>query len=278
MKTLLLPMAAVVLLTGCSAAEAVELSDVEHIHNVATDGDAVYLGTHGGLFKYGETWELVGESFDVMGFTINGDRFLASGHPGENMDLPDPLGLIASDNQGEDWQSLGLTGEVDFHYLRASAETVIGVAANYGMLVSSTDGGQSWNTIETTALNDLSISPNDSQQVLIASEGKLFLTDPLIEQSVEIKTSFQVDKLVWFDRGIVVLSGDDLYFAENLEAEFQQISKQFDAPMDISAKADTIVVRDSQGIHLSQDLGGSFELIHSTDAENGEHSDDDHED
>lgn len=277
MRTLLLPMAAVVLLTGCSAAEAASLSEVEHIHNVANDGEAVYVGTHGGLFKFSESWELVGESFDVMGFTINGEQFLASGHPGPGMSLPDPLGLIASDDQGEQWESLGLTGEVDFHYLRASADTVIGVAANYGMLVSSTDGGQSWNTIETTTLDDLSINPSDPQQVLIASQGKLLLTDPLLEKSLEIETSFQVDKLVWFDKGILVLSENSLFLSDSIESKFQQIQMQFDSPIDISAQAETIVVRDQTGIHLSKDLGQNFELIWTGSVVKDDHSDDDHD-
>lgn len=278
MKKLLLPMAAVVLLTGCSASDSVEFSEVEHIHNVVTDGQTVFAGAHSGLFQYTDSWELVGDSFDVMGFTINGEQFLASGHPGPEMDFPDPLGLISSADAGESWESLGLTGDVDFHFLRASEQTVIGVAANYGMLVSSTDGGASWNTIETTSLSDLSINPNNSQQVLISSEGTLFLTDPLVEEISEIETSMKVDKVVWFDQGVLILSGEELFLAANLESEFESLGKEFNSPMDISAANKDIVVRDQQGIHRSKDLGENFELIWEADVSKEDHSDDDHED
>lgn len=276
MKRLLAPIATVVFLTGCSSTNSVEFSEVEHIHNVVTDGQTVFAGSHSGLFQYTDSWELVGDSFDVMGFTINDDQFLASGHPGPGMEFPDPLGLISSADSGESWESLGLTGEVDFHFLRASKETIIGVAANYGILVSSTDAGNTWDTIETTALNDLSINPDDPNQVLIASEGRLLVTDPLIEKTTEIQTDLTVDKVVWFDRGVLVLSGDSLYLADSLDADFQPIPTQFESPMDISAKADTVVVRDELGIHLSQDLGENFEQIWSSEV--GDDHTDDHED
>ena len=115
--------------------------DIGHVHNVSLDGDAVLLGTHEGLFRQdpGQAPAPVGDPFDVMGFTLDGDRWLSSGHPGPGMDAPADLGLRASTDSGATWTQVSLAGEVDFHRLATSGATVLGVNSGDGLLWRSTD-------------------------------------------------------------------------------------------------------------------------------------------
>ncbi|MDP1876362.1 MAG: hypothetical protein Q8M17_02220 [Actinomycetota bacterium] len=44
------------------------------------------------------------DAFDVMGLVRAGERWLASGHPGEGMDAPGDLGLIESTDGGRTFE------------------------------------------------------------------------------------------------------------------------------------------------------------------------------
>lgn len=95
-----------------------------HVHGVAIDpaDGAVLLATHEGLLEVGEdgTFTAVGPVIDLMGFTAVGpDHYLASGHPGLRVDLPQPVGLIESTDGGRTWTPLSRQGESDFHALTA---------------------------------------------------------------------------------------------------------------------------------------------------------------
>jgi hypothetical protein len=50
------------------------------------------------------------EAFDVMGFTKNGDRWLASGHPAAGSTAPGDLGLLESTDEGVTWSPVALSG------------------------------------------------------------------------------------------------------------------------------------------------------------------------
>lgn len=267
MKKTFAAVATVALLAGCSSGTEISLGETAHIHNIATDGQYVFVGSHDGLYRFDQSWERVGNSFDVMGFTVNGSEFLASGHPGEDFGLPDPLGLIVSDDAGQNWKSAGLTGDVDFHFLRASGDTIIGVAANYGSMIKTTDGGLGWDTVEVPTLSDLAISPNDETQVLLASEGKLLLTDIRISEFSELATPAAIQKVVWFDGGILVADPSGIHLADSSNSEFKTLNSEFDGVVDIAANGNVVVVRDSKGIHKSDDRGQNFIKIQGASGE-----------
>src|SRR3712207_486131 len=79
----------------------------QHVHGLGinpADG-ALYSATHTGRWRApdGETKaSRVGEHYhDLMGFTVAGpNRFLASGHPGAQADLPPLMGLQRSTDGG----------------------------------------------------------------------------------------------------------------------------------------------------------------------------------
>lgn len=136
----------------------------EHVHNLALVGTDLYLGTHEGLFKQpaGAPMSRVSaEPFDVMGLTRSGKSWFASGHPGGEMGGPADLGLITSTDDGITWSQVSLSGEVDFHRLSASGDTIIGASTHDGALLRSMDAGSTWTTLSATPPFDLAVSPQD---------------------------------------------------------------------------------------------------------------------
>ena len=147
--------ALVLTLTGCSAPESPTDSgagnDVsatalpsEHVHAVGVDpGDeSILLATHEGLFRRsGSGYERVGPVIDLMGFTVAGPgHYYASGHPGQGSELPEPVGLIESQDAGQTWQSLSRAGQSDFHTLTTSRAQITG----YDGVLRTTSDGTTW--------------------------------------------------------------------------------------------------------------------------------------
>lgn len=119
-----------------------------HVHGLAVSGDTsqVLLATHDGLFDVTkEPATKIGGTNDLMGFTPGQDEgtFYASGHPGPGSDMPNPLGLIKSDDGGKTWEPLSRQGESDFHALTT---TKSGIVAFDGELRASADG-KTWKTV-----------------------------------------------------------------------------------------------------------------------------------
>lgn len=157
---------------GAPAAETESIADVHGI-GVNPADKALYIATHSGLFRSapgeGSATRVDAPEQDLMGFSIAGpDRFVASGHPGPDMDAPGNLGLIESTDRGRTWKTLSLSGEADLHLLRASGDTAY---AYDGTFRVSTDGGRIWGVREAPSeLIDIAIDPADGNY-LLASTG-----------------------------------------------------------------------------------------------------------
>lgn len=147
-----------------SAPASVEIS---HVHGVGVDpaDGALFLATHEGLFEVtaGGEAALVSPVMDLMGFAVAGPgHFLASGHPGLRVDLPQPMGLIESTDSGRTWSPVSRQGQSDFHALTTSS---VGVLGYDGDLLRSGDG-QDW--------EQLSI-PNEPHSLTTSPDGQLVL-------------------------------------------------------------------------------------------------------
>jgi hypothetical protein len=153
-----------------------------HVHGLGVnpaDG-ALFVATHTGLFRVDEgdgTATRVGDRHhDLMGFTVAGrDHFLASGHPGALDDLPPFLGLIESRDGGESWRPVSLVGEVDFHVLESSKDTIYGYGSDWEtrevVFLRSGDGGQSWERLDPPGeAISVAISPDGEDLVLSTPE------------------------------------------------------------------------------------------------------------
>src|SRR5450756_1242855 len=61
------------------------------------------------------------------GFSVAGPgHFYASGHPGDGVDLPAPVGLMETRDAGKTWSVRSLGGESDFHALTSSSKGMLG--------------------------------------------------------------------------------------------------------------------------------------------------------
>jgi hypothetical protein len=185
-----------IIVSGCSSskdakAEAKNIEKgykAEHLHGIAyADDQNIYVATHEGMLSTGNSggkWTLKGNyDFDFMGYHVMSDgTMITSGHPGKLSKLPNPLGVMVSNNNGEEWKSKSLLGKVDFHILSSNfsnPKVIYGVnqmdSGSYkaGIYVSS-DKGKGWKIIDAKGLpQDLHqiysiISLPDDENILIA--------------------------------------------------------------------------------------------------------------
>lgn len=141
--------------------------------------DSLFIATHYGLFRLAGDGPArrVGDSYqDTMGFTVVGpDEFLGSGHPdvaGANAGLPGLLGLLRSGDAGETWDTVSLTGAVDFHTLVERDGTVYGWDSTSGRFMVSTDNTK-WDTRSTIDLAGFVVDPADGAHVIAATPAGL---------------------------------------------------------------------------------------------------------
>ena len=180
----------VLLLAGCAGGQ--EADDpaaafdpgMGHVHGLGVDpasGD-VLAATHTGLFRLGDgdpvrvadRWQ------DTMGFTVDGDRLLGSGHPDLREDLPVHLGLIESTDTGRTWTALSLEGEADLHALTvdSGSSDVFAWDSVSGAVLASADGGRTWQEGQTfEAVADLVVDPDGTSLLATTAEGLLASTD-----------------------------------------------------------------------------------------------------
>ncbi len=165
---------------GEERSEASDSPAITHIHGLGGDpaDGSVYVATHEGLYRIeadGDHVEPVGNSRDdFMGFSmLDAKTFLASGHPAPGGSRPQDLGLIRSDDGGLGWRAVSLSGEADFHLLRARERHVYGFS---GELLVSEDGGRSWTGRDSLPgkLYDLAISPSDPRFVAISTDDGIY--------------------------------------------------------------------------------------------------------
>lgn len=148
-----------------SPSSTIALSEtIDHVHGlvVAADGD-LRAGTHAGVVAVAPTGDVsrIGQGQDdLMGMTgVPGtDQLLTSGHPGPGSDLQNPLGVMASQDGGVTWSSLGMAGEADFHVLATDGTLVVGFAGGSGLLVS-TDGGKTFSPGAALTPGSLAVTP-----------------------------------------------------------------------------------------------------------------------
>ena len=189
--------------TGTAAA-------IGHVHNVSLDADAALRGTHEGLLRQdpGKPPAPVGDPLDVMGITLDGDRWLSSGHPCPGMDAPADLGLRASTDSGATWKQVSLAGEADLHRLATSGSTILGVNSGDGLLWRSADTGAQWAATHGVGSFDLALNPADPQQgIATTSSGPLSSRDGG-QTWAPITDAPLIAYVAWTGTGIVGVAAD----------------------------------------------------------------------
>jgi hypothetical protein len=143
-----------------------------HIHGLGVnpaDG-TLYAGSHHGVFRIsgdGKPEQIAGRTQDFMGFTIVGpDNFLASGHPGPaDSGQPPHLGLIESTDSAQNWTSVSLSGEADFHTMEAKHGRVYGYDSQSGQLMVSTDR-HAWDRRAQIGIADFAVAPDQPDEII----------------------------------------------------------------------------------------------------------------
>jgi photosystem II stability/assembly factor-like uncharacterized protein len=258
------------LLAGCggsaAAPEAPLVVDAEreHVHGLALEpGGRLLIATHGGLFAHepgAERAERVGTSRqDLMGFTVAGDRWLASGHPALEDSGPPNLGLIESRDRGASWTPVSLRGEADFHVLEADGDRIMGFDATGGGLRASEDGGRTWEDRDAPgAVFDLVL---DGERVVASTERGIATSDDAgrtwrpRNDALAGLLARDGDALVLVDgRGQVLRSTDG-------GRRFQAVGAVGAVPVALHAADGTLVAADETGaVHESEDGGSSWRV------------------
>lgn len=197
--------------------------------------------------------------FDVMGLTQSGDRRLASGHPGPDLDSPGNLGLMASLDDGVIWQSVSLSGEVVFHRLVAADNVVMGVSAHDGRLLRSEDSGQTWVDLGTPPLYDLAVDPTNVKVVVATT------ADGLVRSTDGGRTFMPIDSpallafLAWTDSGLYSASADGQVFLSTDDATTWGARGDIDGqPKSLAGDTGTVISLVGDSIVESTDGGYSF--------------------
>lgn len=191
-----------------NGADSQDDAAVGHVHGIVRDPSdgVVVLATHYGLVRVLEgDMVSVGPTVDLMGFTLApGGRYLASGHPGAGSDLPEPVGLIESTDQGESWNVLSRGGESDFHALTAGADRIVGFD---GELRVSTDG-ENWETLSIPAPPVALATAPGTGAILAATEAGVLLSSDGTTWEI-LETPQLMSRVAWADETTIVGSGID---------------------------------------------------------------------
>jgi hypothetical protein len=236
-------------------------AEIEHVHNLSLVGKDLLLGTHEGLFRQspGEPPKRVSEPFDVMGFTIDGSRWLASGHPGPGMSAPADLGLLLSDDQGRTWDTASLSGQVDFHRLTSSGEVVLGINSGDGLLWRSSDEGASWDTLDVS-LYDVALDPGDPDIAVATTERGPLRSEDGGRTWSAIKGAPLIALLSWHDGGLVAVTPDgQITTSTDGGRTWTQGDTLKEAPLALTASDDDVAVLAGDTVWFSSDAGMSFQ-------------------
>lgn len=191
---------------------------ITHVHAITRDESTgvILLATHEGLFRLQDR-ELtqVGPVVDLMGFTVTPEgRYLASGHPGPGTDLPEPVGLIESTDQGATWEVLSRGGESDFHALAAGPNGVLGFD---GELRASADG-RTWDARDIpSAPASLAIAPGTGTVLATTEDGVLRSDDDGATWDV-LDTPQLMSLVAWADDRTIVGAGIDGHLLTSRDA------------------------------------------------------------
>lgn len=174
---------------GSPATTDVPLDDaaaaVTHVHAIDVDEATgeIRVATHAGIFGASvtddgsQTVERVGAwRGDAMGMVRAAGRILFSGHPAPDETGPANLGVktLSADGAAE---VIALDGEVDFHAMAAHGPSVAGWDSVSGAVMSSSDGGASWQSGAVAPVRSLAWSPDGATLLATTPDGLMASAD-----------------------------------------------------------------------------------------------------
>ena len=255
----------IITLPGISnSASAVTLDSVTHIHHVKVVGSKILVLTHEGLYELvgKNEMKLVGkERIDVMGFASLGNVLVASGHPAVGSKMPNPIGVMKSLNGGLTWNSVSLSGKVDFHFLEGAGTDLYGADSQTGKFMYSSDSGLTWKTLGENNFIDIAVSPKKSGMAIAIKGSELLLTDNAFKSTTKLKNALKFTQIEWRKSGLYGLSGNSLYKSINSGKTWTKQSTFKGTPGILSASDQLILVTVGSDIYRSKNEGKSFKKL-----------------
>ncbi|WP_010647471.1 F510_1955 family glycosylhydrolase [Oceanobacillus massiliensis] len=215
-----------IFITGCSSnqEEAFEVAfegSIDHVHGMGYAGKdkGLYFATHTGLKIFDDDkWHETTKNFnDYMGFNAVDEGFYTSGHPGEDSDLSNPIGIQRSFDGGRTLEQLKFEGETDFHAMAVGYNShdifLMSPAKNseldQGFYRSSDEGETRENVSANGFLGEIlsvAIHPSNSSFIAAASSTGIYLSKDGGENFQVLTDGNNVGTAVFFNN-------ESLYYA-----------------------------------------------------------------
>ncbi|BCJ88358.1 F510_1955 family glycosylhydrolase [Effusibacillus dendaii] len=206
--------------TGTGSGGDMTLQD---IHGLAfsSDGKQLWVPSHDGIkiYENGQWKQAEGPKNDYMGFSIVDKGFYSSGHPGTRSDLKNPLGIVKSTDDGKTVETLGMSGESDFHVMSVGYQThaiyVDNEHPNSKMkgsgLFYSKDEAKTWTQSEaqgaTGTLTSMAVHPAKESVVALGTDKGVYLSKDYGQTFEQILSDVQVTTLYFNKQGNLYVGG-----------------------------------------------------------------------
>ena len=275
-------------LAACSPAtdisESTQPIQIPHIHGLgfSAEDSALYVPAHTGLIVYANGgWNVPDLPVnDYMGYTPTDQGFYSSGHPGVNSNLPNPLGIVKSEDEGRTLQTLAFQGEIDFHQLgvgyknyaiyalNETPNTQIGIGLFYSL-----DDGVTWEQSAGGGVRgqilQIAVHPTKAEIVALATENGLYLSSDYGSTFDPVGTSAPISSVTFDPAGDQLLFGYQELSTYTLESRQIQILASPTLTQDtaisyiaVDPKSNTLALATfAKDIYLSQDGGVSWRVI-----------------
>ena len=266
--------AASLALAGCVSAppddpREITFADIGHVHDLSYDDatDTLYIASHYGLYMWTAeelSGPLGGHGHDFMGFArATEGEMIAGGHPDAASGWGNHMGFAVSDDTGETWESLSLTGEVDFHDIEFTANGYVGYDSQTSGIIYSEDG-VTWEQRNVVPTIDLAVSPDGNDTWVLTTPDAVVITlDGALTFGVFENAPAGLISLAWPEQdslyGITV--DGTVVMTRDVGAMWETLGTAPDLGAFQATADGTLFVATSTGIYVSTDDGATWETV-----------------
>jgi len=162
----------------------------------------IAFASHDGLkFYKDKKWSATTDlNNDYMGFNVVDKGFYTSGHPGKGSDLPNPLGIQKSTDDGKSLSDVAFEGDFDFHSMGVGYKNhAIYIYNGHGNsqlssgLHKTVDEGDSWSKVKGEGIKGdivaIAVHPSNEETVALTTKNGVFLSKDGGETSSTLETN-----------------------------------------------------------------------------------------
>jgi hypothetical protein len=218
---------------------------------------------------------LGGLDFDPMGFTVTASGAYASGHPGfaTPAELGGPnLGLIRSVDGGQNWTTVSLKNETDFHAVtvgppasRGGQPAIYGLDSSTGTVRRSDDGGLTWHdgaavparTILADPLLPGTVYATTADGLVVSTDGGTTFTVDDVAPILYLMASDPAGALTGVDTSGVLWSREP-------SGAWTSGGQLAGTPQAVTLDGERVYVADDRGIAYTDDQGTNWEILEPT--------------